>query len=90
METNEIKKQITELEEEKQHLEEGYNEDEYEEFLNEVYGTVKIGSLEYPSGTVLKQLDEIAFNCGLSDYNDNKITEIEEEIDELKEKLRGL
>ena len=39
----------------------------YEEMLNDCYGTVTICGIEFEQGTALKELDPIAFRCGLSD-----------------------
>ena len=38
-----------------------YSEDDYEEMLNDIYDTVKIGALEYEPGHVLREVDPIAF-----------------------------
>jgi len=47
---------------------EHYNtEDEYEELITEIYGTVTIGNLTFDSGKILRELDETSFNCGISD-----------------------
>lgn len=43
------------------------NEQEYEEQLNEIYGTVSICGIEYNAGHALKLIDETAFRCGLAD-----------------------
>lgn len=53
-----------------------YSEDDYEELLNECYGTVKIGSLEYEAGRVLREVDPIAFRVGMSDETDSIAKEI--------------
>ena len=53
-----------------------YSEDDYEEMLNDCYETVKIGSLEYEAGTVLKAVDPIAFRVGMSDETDYIAKEI--------------
>ena len=53
-----------------------YSEDDYEGLLNEIEPTVKIGSLEYESGTVLKAVDPIAFECGRSEEIDYMVHEI--------------
>ena len=53
-----------------------YSEDDYEGLLNEIEPTVKIGSLEYESGTVLKAVDPIAFECGRSEEVDYMVHEI--------------
>jgi hypothetical protein len=44
------------------------DEDElYEDLLNETCEKVKIGTLEYEAGYVLKNIDPVAFRCGVSD-----------------------
>ena len=48
-----------------------YSEDDYEELINECYETVKIGSLEYEPGRVLREVDPIAFRVGMSDETDS-------------------
>ena len=42
-------------------------EELYEELLNETCEKVKIGNLEYEAGYVLKNIDPVAFRCGVSD-----------------------
>ena len=42
-------------------------EDRYEELITEVYDTVSIGELTWEAGRVLRELDPIAFRCGVSD-----------------------
>ncbi len=44
------------------------DESEYEEYLNEVYGTVEICGMTFKAGNVLRELDETAFNVGYADY----------------------
>ena len=39
----------------------------YEELLSETCEVVRIGSLEYDPGYVLKNIDPVAFDCGISD-----------------------
>ena len=43
------------------------NEDDYEEELNELYGPVNVCGIEFDSGRILRELDPIAFNCGIAD-----------------------
>ena len=43
-------------------------EELYEDLLNETCDVVRIGSLEYSPGTVLKEMDPIAFRCGVADF----------------------
>ena len=42
-------------------------DEEFEEKLNEIYGTVQICGIPFTSGRVLKELDPVAFRCGLAD-----------------------
>ena len=42
-------------------------EDRYEELITEVYDTVSIGELTWDAGRVLRELDPIAFRCGVAD-----------------------
>ena len=81
---------IEELKAEKERLENNENTDEYDDYLNEISPEVKIGSLTYSASQVLKNVDEIAYNCGFSEYNDEKISEIDDEIEEKEEELKQL
>ena len=40
----------------------------YDEMLDETYPPIKIGYGEYPASDVLKAVDPIAYEVGLSDY----------------------
>lgn len=42
-------------------------EEQFEELLSETCETVKIGTLEYDPGCVLRNIDPVAFRCGVSD-----------------------
>ena len=43
------------------------SEEEYEEMLNEIYGEVTICGMAMDQGRILRELDPVAFRCGLSD-----------------------
>ncbi len=45
--------------------------DAYDEMLNDCYPMVEIGSLTFTPSRVLKELDPIAYRCGLNDYLDS-------------------
>tara|TARA_R100000900_G_scaffold142408_1_gene124196 strand:- start:218 stop:550 length:333 start_codon:yes stop_codon:yes gene_type:complete len=45
--------------------------DHYNEMLNEVTPTVKIGDMNYCASTVLREVDPIAYNVGLADWLDS-------------------
>ncbi|HUU18773.1 MAG TPA: hypothetical protein VMW72_16605 [Sedimentisphaerales bacterium] len=51
----------------KEHCEAIDAEEQFEELLSETCETVKIGSLEYDPGYVLRNMDPVAFHCGVSD-----------------------
>jgi len=85
-----LQDEINELEEKKKELENGDNKDEYDNYLDEVCGEIKIGTLSYSPSQVLKAVDEIAYNCGLNEYNDEKITELNDELEEKQDELKQL
>lgn len=47
-------------------------ESEYEDYLNECFETVTICGMTYDQGSALRQLDPIAFRCGLADMDTEK------------------
>lgn len=64
----------------------------YEEELDE-QGDIVIGSLRYSPSYVLKEVDPIAYDCGLNDYIDSleiEPEELQEELEDLKEELENL
>lgn len=85
-----IKEELEELQEELKDLESQYCEDDYEGFLNDCYPEVSICGYNYQQGTALKELDPIAFRCGLSDWEHPRIGELEQEITDLEDELKEL
>lgn len=83
----EIEEEITELEARKEEVNNDY--DSYDEMIDDL-GDVNIGSLSYSASHVLKNIDEIAYNCGFSDYIDEELSNIEGEIDDLNDELKEL
>ena len=59
--------------------EEHNTEEAYEELLDEVCEQVKIGSLTYSAGRTLKEIDPIAFRCGMADESDRYYEQFQEE-----------
>lgn len=45
-------------------------EEQFDEMLDETYGTFKIGYLEFDASRILKELDPIAYRVGLADITD--------------------
>ena len=53
-------------------------EQAYNEFLDEIHPTVRIGDLSYDPSVVLKEVDPIAYRCGLNDYRDAQESAVED------------
>jgi hypothetical protein len=53
--------------------------EEYDEMLNECYGTVQVGGLEYDTAEVLKAVDPVAYRCGFADYHSERLEEAADE-----------
>lgn len=51
-------------------------EDLYEETLNDIYDDVKIGELIFSAGDIVRNLDPVAFRCGVSDWSSEEFEEI--------------
>jgi hypothetical protein len=85
---DEIKAEIERLEARKIELENNENTDEYDDMLDDSYGEVDICGMKYQSSRVLKELDPTAYQCGMNDYNDSAITEINEEIEQLEADIK--
>ena len=46
------------------------DEDLYEDLLTEVYGSFQCGHFEFDAGRIFKELDPIAFRCGMSEVEE--------------------
>lgn len=85
-----LKGEIGELKQQIEDLENCENEQEYDDYLDEVCEVVKIGTLSYNPSQVLKAVDKIAYNCGQSEFNDEKLTELNNELAEKEQELKDL
>jgi len=45
--------------------------DQFDGMLDDCYGTVSVAGMEYDTARALKELDPIAYRCGLLDYVDS-------------------
>lgn len=45
-------------------------EEQFDEMLDETYGTFKIGFCEFSASLILKELDPIAYRVSLADFSD--------------------
>ena len=73
-----------EIKERIEELENNENEEEYDSMLDEYNEVIKICSLEYSASFILKNVDELAYNCGHNDYNDSLLSELEDELSDLE------
>lgn len=47
--------------------------DAYENMLTDVYGTVLVAGFEFDAGAVVREMDPIAFRCGMLDWVDGRV-----------------
>jgi hypothetical protein len=59
----------------KEHCEPIDEEELFEEMLDECYEEVKLGNLSWYPSHVMKNLDPIAFRCGVSEYIDGLVSD---------------
>ena len=48
-----------------------YGEDSFDEFLDALYGSVEIVSMNFNASRILRELDPIAYRCAYDDYMDS-------------------
>lgn len=91
-----LKKQIADLENKIDNFEidEDKYDENYDEWLDEIYGEIMIGNISFLPSRILKELDPIAYRCGFSDYidsldieDDEEYQELQTELEEVKEEL---
>lgn len=87
---DDVKNQIDEKQKEIDYFEYSCSDDEYDQFLDDVYGDVQVCSFEYSTSQALKLLDPIAYRCGKSDYESNYNLNDCEEYNDLKDDLESL
>lgn len=85
----ELNEKIEELEAEREALENAEESQEFDDCLD-AEGDVEIGCCAFSRSRILKELDPIAYRTGLLDFNDDRLSEIESEIEDLKSELTEL
>jgi len=75
---------IKEVKERIEILENNENTEEYDEMLDEV----GIDTSIYSASMILKNIDEIAYRCGFDDYNDEELSNLISELEDLEEELK--
>ncbi|MCT7478222.1 gas vesicle protein GvpG, partial [Escherichia coli] len=63
-----LKKQIADLENKIDNFEidEDKYDENYDDWLDEIYGEIMIGNISFLPSRILKELDPIAYRCGFS------------------------
>ena len=56
-------------------------EDIYEEMLDECYGEIDVCGYSYSASYALRELDPVAYRCGMADYYDSLSGDIENDLD---------
>ena len=87
---DEIELEIASLRETRKDFENGTYTDEYDTWLDDIYGDVKIAGLEYSTSSALEAIDPITYRCGYDDYIDDQMTRLDDEIEELEDELYEL
>ena len=59
-------------------------EEEYDEMLDDCYEMVNICGYEYYPSYALKNLDSIAYTCAFNDYRNDKLTDVEYELERME------
>ena len=66
-----------------EYIAENMGEDVYDDMLDDCYGPVRIGGLEYSPAMVLYRVDPIAYRCGMNDYYDSLQSDMIYEIERM-------
>ena len=65
-------------------------DDEYDQWLDDVYGDVEICGMMYSSNHALKLLDPVAYRCAKNDFESDYDLDNCEEYSDLKDELESL
>ena len=85
-----VNQQIEDKQKEIDRFEYTCTDEDYDNFLDDVYGDVQVCSMEYSTSQALKLLDPIAYRCGKSDFESNYDLDDCEEYNDLKDELESL
>ena len=65
-------------------------DDEYDEMLDEIEGSITVAGMEFFPSDILKSCDPVAYRCAKNDYESNYDLENCEEYKDLKDELESL
>lgn len=60
---------------------EEYVRDNYDDLLNDCYEEVEVGYCTFTVSEILKKCDPVAYNCGMNDEIDNRISDASWELE---------
>ena len=63
---------------------------EYDEFLDEIEGSITVAGMEFFPSDILKSCDPVAYRCAKNDYESNYDLDNCEEYNDLKDELESL
>lgn len=85
-----LTEQIKDKQDEIDNFEKELDEDTYDEMLNSIYGDIEVCGYKYPASMCLYNIDEIAYNVGMSDLADSMELEEFPAYNDLVEELETL
>ena len=89
-EIDDIQNQINDKQKEIDHFEYSCTESEYDDFLDEIEGSVTVAGMEFYPSDILKSCDPVAYRCAKNDYESNYDLDDVEEYNDLKDELELL
>ena len=64
-----------------------WSQEEYEQFLDDVYPVYEIGNIKFYPSNIFKNCDPIAFDMSLFEYFDSVLADLRSELKDLQENL---
>lgn len=53
----------------------------YDDMLDDSYGSFKIGYIEFDAHRILQELDPVAYNMGINDYVDSRLSDAQSDFE---------
>ena len=85
-----VNQQIKDKQHEIDSFEYSCTDDEYDEFLDEIEGSITVAGMELQASDILKSCDPVAYRCGKGDFESNYDLDNCEDYNDLKDELESL
>ena len=59
------------------------DEEAYDDMLDDAYGEINICGTYYSASVALYRIDEVAYNCGFSEYKDSQADDIRYQLERM-------